>query len=118
MDDQITQLGRRLTAVEKDVAVFTAEARAHYATKDDLAGLDARVAIIQSNYATKEDIADLRTEIRDTEARLSAQIAASDIRIAGLEARLLKSENRMMRWSLSMMVVLTTIFTAVVKLVP
>jgi hypothetical protein len=31
---------------------------------------------------------------------------------------LLKSENRMMRWSLGMMVALTSIFTAVVKLVP
>ena len=118
MDEQITQLDRRLTAVEKDVAVFTAEARAHYATKDDLSRLDARVAAIQSNYATKEDIADLRTELKATEARLGAQIAASDNRIAALENRLLKGENRMMRWTLGMMVTLTSIFTAVVKLVP
>ena len=118
MDEQITQLDRRLTAVERDVAAFTAEARAHYATKEDLARLEARVAVIQSNYATKEDIAKLRTEIQALEARLSAQIAASDNRIAGLESRLLKSENRMMRWSLGMMVALTSIFTAVVKLVP
>lgn len=118
MDEQITQLDRRLTVVERDVTAFTAEARAHYATREDLARVEARVTVIQSNYATKEDVANLRTEIKASEGRLSAQIAASDNRISGLENRLLKSENRMMRWTLGMMVALTSVFTAVVKLIP
>lgn len=90
MDDQITQLDRRLTAVERDVAAFTAEARAHHATREDLARIEERIAAIQSNYATKADL-------------------------AALECKFSQAENRMMRWCVGTMITLTGVFMAFVK---
>ncbi|WP_090326022.1 hypothetical protein [Duganella sp. CF517] len=115
MDEQITQLDRRLTAVERDIAVFTAEARAHYATKEDLARLEARIAVIQSNYATTQDISDLRSDaeasIQALEVRLIAQIAA-------LEGKILDMENRHLRWTVGAIVAVAGIVLAIVRTFP
>lgn len=115
MDDQITQLDRRLTAVERDVAAFTAEARAHYATKEDLARLEARIAVIQSNYATTQDISNLRSDseasIQALEVRLIAQIAALECKILGMESRYL-------RWTVGTVIAVAGIVLAIVRTFP
>ncbi|HEX7984326.1 MAG TPA: hypothetical protein VF616_12490 [Duganella sp.] len=97
MDEQIVELDKRLTAVEKDVATLKAEAafaRAHYVTKQDFARLEERVAAIQSNYATKADLAALEHK---------------------LECKLSQLESRMMRWCVGTMITLTGVFMAFVK---
>ena len=115
MDEQITQLDRRLTAVERDVAAFTAEARAHHATREDLARIEERVAAIQSNYATKEDLADLRTASRDSiqalEVRLGTQIAALECKILGMESRYL-------RWTVGTVIAVAGVVLAIVRTFP
>jgi hypothetical protein len=50
MDDQITQLDRRLSTVERDVAVLAADAasaRPHYATKEDIGDLKLYLAKLE-----------------------------------------------------------------------
>jgi hypothetical protein len=114
MDDQITQLDRRLISVEKDVAILTAEsehARLHYATKEDLARVEGRVAVIQSNYATKEDVAELRTEIGAVELRLTTKIA-------DLEGKFLSMENRYLRWTVGAIVAVAGIVLVIVRTFP
>jgi hypothetical protein len=111
MDDQITQLDRRLTVVERDVTAFTAEARAHYATKEDVARLDGRVAVIQSNYATKEDVGELRTEVGAAELRLSTKIA-------DLEGKVLTMENRHLRWTVGAIIAVAGVVLAIVRTFP
>lgn len=114
MDDQITQLDRRLISVEKDVATLTAEsehARLHYATKEDLTRVEGRVAVIQSNYATKEDVAELRTEIVASELRLSAKIA-------DLEGKVLSMESRYLRWTVGTVIAVAGVVLAIVRTFP
>ena len=64
MDEQITQLDKRLTVVEKDVSMLTTQLEREHL-----------------HYATKEDIAGIRTEIITSELRLTTQIAAADIKL-------------------------------------
>lgn len=114
MDEQITQLDRRLISVEKDVTTLTAEvvhARLHYATKEDLTRVEGRVAVIQSNYATKEDVAELRTEIVASELRLSTKIA-------DLQGKILSMENRHLRWTVGAIVAVAGIVPAIVRTFP
>ncbi|GJI92906.1 hypothetical protein [Duganella hordei] len=126
MDEQITQLDRRLTSVEVEVASLAAEAsvaRSQYATKEDLAKLDARVAVIQSNYVTKEDLATLDNKlsgkIAAMDGKLSGDIAALDSKlsseIAALRLQVSELENRMMRWSLATIITVSGVVVAVVK---
>ena len=107
MDEQITQLDRRLSAVEREVTVLAADAasaRPHYATREDVARLDARVAVIQSNYVVKEDILSL-------DLKLSGQIADLKLYLAKLEVR-------MMRWTAGMVVAACSVMTAILKIWP
>ncbi|MBV6322949.1 hypothetical protein [Duganella violaceipulchra] len=93
MDEQITQLDRRLTSVEKEVAALaadTASIRPHYATKEDFAKLEAKVSIIQSNYATKEDIADLKLYLAKLETRMTLWAIAAFISISGVVVAAIK----------------------------
>ncbi|MEO5932523.1 MAG: hypothetical protein ABIQ08_03090 [Duganella sp.] len=101
MDEQIVELDKRLTAVEKDVAALKAEAafaRAHFVTKQDFARLEERVAAIQANYATKEGVA--------------GGLAALEAKIM---CKLSQLESRMMRWCVGTMITLTGVFMAFVK---
>lgn len=136
MDEQITQLDRRLISVEKDVAALTVEAehaRLHYATKEDFARLEGRVANIQDNYATKEDVAEVRQEIVASELRTSRQLAAMDgnfrdqlaatdsklsAQIAALEGKVLSMENRQLRWIVGTVVAVAGIVLAIVRTFP
>ena len=114
MDEQITQLDRRLISVEKDVATLTAEsehARLHYATKEDLTRVEGRVAVIQTNYATKEDVAELRTEIVASELRLSTKIA-------DLEGKVLSMESRYLRWTVGTVIAVAGVVLAIVRTFP
>ena len=114
MDEQITQLDRRLISVEKDVATLTAEvsfARDHYATKEDVVRLEGRVAVIQSNYATKENVAELRTELGAAELRLT-------IKIADLESKVLAMGNRHLRWTVGAIVAVAGVVLAIVRTFP
>ena len=114
MDDQITQLDRRLISVEKDVATLTAEsehARLHYATKEDLTRVEGRVAVIQTNYATKEDVAELRTEIVASELRLSTKIA-------DFEGKVLSMESRYLRWTVGTVIAVAGVVLAIVRTFP
>nr|WP_315219180.1 hypothetical protein [uncultured Duganella sp.] len=101
MDEQIVELDKRLTAVEKDVATLKAEtafAREHFVTKQDFARLEERVASIQANYATKEGVA--------------GGLAALEARIM---CKLSQLESRMVRWCVGTMITLTGVAMAVVK---
>lgn len=101
MDEQIVELDKRLTAVEKDVATLkadTAFAREHFVTKQDFARLEERVASIQANYATKEGVA--------------GGLAALEARIM---CKLSQLESRMVRWCVGTMITLTGVAMAVVK---
>ncbi|RFP14083.1 hypothetical protein D0T25_22405 [Duganella sp. BJB488] len=129
MDEQITQLDRRLTSVEKEVTVLAAETASmlpRYATKEDLAKLDARVAIIQSNYATKEDLAaldhKLSARIGVAEIKLSGDIAALDCKqsadIASLRLQLAELELRLVRWLIATVITTSGVVVAAVKLWP
>jgi len=129
MDEQITQLDRRLTSVEVEVASLAAQAsstRAHYATKEDVAKLDARVSIIQSNYATREGLANLDNklsgQIAAMHGKLSGDIAELDSKlsseIAALKLQVSELENRMMRWSLATIITISGVVVAVVKVWP
>ena len=114
MDDQITQLDKRLISVEKDVATLTAEAehaRLHYATKEDLTRVEGRVAVIQSNYATKEDVAQLRSAIVASELRLSTKIG-------DLEGKMLGMENRHLRWTVGAIIAVAGVVLAIVRTFP
>ena len=105
MDEQITQLDKRLTTVEHTVVSLSTEvefSRIHYATKEDIARLDTKVSVIQSNYVTREDLA-------ATERKLTAQISALEFRFAQLEIRL-------MRWSLGMVIGFTGVVAGLLKL--
>ena len=129
MDEHITQLERRLTTVEVEVASLAAETsatRAHYATKEDVAKLDARVSIIQSNYATKEDLAHLDNKLSGQmsamHGTLSGDIAAVDRKLSGeiaaLKLQVSELEIRMMRWSLATIITVSGVVVAVVKVWP
>ncbi len=129
MDEQITQLDRRLTSVEVEVASLVAEGaatRSQYATKEDLAKLDARVAIIQANYATKEDLAaldyKLSVRIGVSEAKISGDIAALDCKqsadIASLRLQLAELELRLVRWLIATVITTSGVVVAAVKLWP
>ncbi|MES2164585.1 MAG: hypothetical protein V4476_25815 [Pseudomonadota bacterium] len=107
MDEQITQLDRRLTSVEVELASLAAEGaatRSQYATKEDLAKLEARVVAIQSNYVTKEDLAAL-------DSKLSGYIADVRLQIAELELRLV-------RWLIATVITTSGVVVAAVKLWP
>ncbi len=147
MDEQITQLDRRLTSVEVEVAALAAEASAtrvqfvtredmakldgrvaiiqsNYTTKEDLALLEKRVAIIQSNYATKEDLALLekRVAIIQSNYVTKEDLAAVDkklcIEIAALRLQISELEKRMMRWSLATIITVSGVVVGVVKIWP
>ena len=87
MDEKIVELDKRLISV----------AREHYATKEDFARLEGRIAVIQSNYATKEDIANLYTKMTSLDSRFS------------------QAETRMVRWCVGTMITLTGVFMAFVR---
>jgi hypothetical protein len=64
--EELSALNRRLTAVERDLAVLNKTV----ATKDDIARLDITLASMQAtiehmakNFATKADLSDLETRI-------------------------------------------------------
>ena len=105
MDDQTTQLDRRLTTVEKDVAMSMAEAKhAH------------------QHYATKEDAADLREEIVASELRLTTQIATVDSKlsaqIAALECKILSMESRYLRWTIGTVIAVAGVVLAIARTFP
>ncbi|MYM95287.1 hypothetical protein [Duganella vulcania] len=140
MDEQITQLDRRLTSVEVEVASLVAEGaatRSQYATKEDLAKLEARVAIIQSNYATKEDLAALDNKlsgkIASLEGKVSGDIAALDRKVSGdiaaldskqsgeisaLRLQVAELEIRMVRWLVATGIAISSVVVAALKLWP
>jgi|GEM_PF-6000159 len=129
MDEQITQLDRRLTSVEKEVVVLAADTASmlpRYATKEDLARLDARVAIIQANYVTKEDLAaldyKLSARIGMAETKLSGDIAALGCKqsadIASLRLQLAELELRLVRWLIATVITTSGVVIAAVKLWP
>ena len=116
MDEQITQLDKRLTVVEKDVSMLTAQAEKE-----------------QMHYATKEDMAQLRTEIVASELRLTTQIAAVDIKltsqiaavdsklsaqIAALEGKIFQMESRYVRWTVGTVVTVAGVVLAIVRTFP
>ena len=118
MDEQITQLDRRLTSVEVEVASLAAGAsvaRSQYATKEDLAKVDARVAVIQSNYVTKEDLAALDNKLSGKVAALDSKVSSE---IAALRLQVSELEIRMMRWSLATIITVSGVVVAVVKVWP
>ncbi|MEV4783596.1 hypothetical protein [Burkholderia sp. LMU1-1-1.1] len=97
MDEQIVEIDKRLTAVEKDVATLKAEAafaREHFVTNQDFARLEERVASIQANYATKDALTALE---------------------ANILCKLSQSETRMVRWCVGSMITLTGVFMAFVR---
>ncbi|MYN18343.1 hypothetical protein GTP81_16450 [Rugamonas sp. FT107W] len=129
MDEQITQLDRRLTSVEVEVASLVAEGaatRSQYATKEDLAKLEARVAIIQSNYVTKEDLAALDNKlsgkIASLEGKVSGDIAALDSKqsgeISALRLQVAELELRMVRWLVATGIAISSVVVAALKLWP
>lgn len=93
MDEQITQLDRRLSSVEREVAVLaagTASMHPHYATKEDLARLDAKLSAIQANYATKDDIADLKLYLAKLETRMTIWAIAAVISVSSVVVGVVK----------------------------
>ena len=147
MDEQITQLDRRLTSVEVEVASLAAEAlasRGQSVTKEDMAKLDGRVAVIQSNYATKEDLAQLEARVtviqsnyvtKEDMALLEARVAViqsnyvtkEDLatvdsklceKIAALRLNISELESRMVRWSVATILTVSGVVVAVVKVWP
>lgn len=144
MDEQITQLDRRLTSVEVEVASLAAESlatRGQSATKEDMAKLDGRVAVIQSNYATKEDLAQLEARVTVIQSNyvtkedlvlLEARVAVIQSNyvtkeelaavgnklsgeIAALRLQISELEKHMMRWSLATIIAVSGVVVAVVK---
>ena len=61
-----------------------------HATKEDIAKVEARVAVIQSNYATKDDIADLKLYLAKLETRMTIWAIASVISISGVVVGVVK----------------------------
>ncbi|GJJ04774.1 hypothetical protein RugamoR64_53120 [Duganella rhizosphaerae] len=127
MDEQITQLDRRLTSVEVEVASLAAEAlatRGQSVTKEDMAKLDGRVAVIQSNYATKEDMAQLEARVAVIQSNYVTKedLAAVDSKlcekIAALRLDISELENRMVRWSFATILTVSGVVVAVVKIWP
>ncbi len=107
MDDQTTQLDKRLAAVEKDTAVIKATLAAQsYVTKEDFVRLEGRVMVIQSNYSTKEDL-----------ARIDARIFAIEADYATRED-LAKLESHMIKWYLGSAASICTVIISVLKLWP
>ena len=103
MDEQIVELDKRLSSVEKDVATLKVEAafaRENFVTKQDFARLEERVAAIQANYATKEGVA--------------GGLAALEAKIM---CKLSQLESRMVRWCVGTMITLTGVFMAFIRLV-
>ncbi|NVD71958.1 hypothetical protein HUX88_15560 [Duganella sp. BJB1802] len=116
MDEQITQLDRRLTSVEREVAVLAADTASmlpRYATKEDLAKVEARLAIIQSNYATKEDLIRLEAKVSAIQANYATK---GDI--ADLKLYLAKLETRMTVWAVAAFISISSVVVAAVKLWP
>ncbi|MYM87396.1 hypothetical protein GTP91_09415 [Rugamonas sp. FT82W] len=136
MDEQITQLDRRLTSVEKEVAVLVADTAStlpRHATKEDVAKVEIRVSVIQSNYATKEDLVKLEAKVsafqsifatKDDLAKLEAKVSAIQANyatkgdIADLKLYLAKLETRMTVWAVAAFVSISSVVVSVVKLWP
>jgi chromosome segregation ATPase len=138
MDEEITQLDRRLTAVEKDVAMLTAEvkhAQQHYATKEDAAELreeivaselrlTTQIAAVDSKLTAQITAVDskLSAQIAAVDSKLSAQIAALDSRlsaqIAALEGKILSMENRYVRWTIGTVIAVAGVVLAIVRTFP
>ncbi|OEZ54644.1 MULTISPECIES: hypothetical protein [unclassified Duganella] len=129
MDEQITQLDRRLTSVEVEVASLAAEsaaARSQYATKEDLAKVEARLIVIQSNYVTKEDLAALDNKlsgkIASLDGKVSADIAAMDSKqsaeLSALRLQVAELELRMVRWLVATTIATSGVVIAAIKAWP
>ena len=116
MDEQITQLDRRLSSVEKDVATLTAEvehARTHYATKEDVAELHTAIVASELRLSTQNAALDSKAsaQVAALDSRLSAQIVA-------LERTILAMENRHLRWTVGTVVAVAGIVLAIVRASP
>jgi hypothetical protein len=127
MDDQITQLDKRLTAVEKDVAMVTAEAKhayQHYVTKEAAAGLREEIVASELRLTTQIAAVDskLSAQIAAVDSKLSAQIAALDSKvsaqIAALEGKILGMENRYLRWTIGTVIAVAGVVLAIVRTFP
>ena len=127
MDDQITQLDKRLTAVEKDVAMLMAEAKhahLHYATKEDMAELREEIVATELRLSTQIAAVDskLSAQIAAVDSKLSAQIAAVDSKlnaqIATLEGKILSMENRYLRWTIGTVIAVAGVVLAIVRTFP
>jgi hypothetical protein len=116
MDEQITQLDKRLTVVEKNVSMLTAQTEKehlHYATKEDVAAV--RIEIVESELK-------LTTQIATVDSKLSAQIAALDSKlsahIAALESKIFQMELRYVRWTVGTVITVAGIVLAIVRTFP
>lgn len=103
LDTEIAQLNERLTSLERGFAVQTEVAaveRSGYATREDLARIEAALAncatkvdiaridavldSIQKNYATKGDVLQLEARLAQMEARITRWMLATLMTVAGL----------------------------------
>jgi hypothetical protein len=117
MDEQITQLDRRLIVVETAVAASSADAvtaRSYQTSmKEDIAKVDAKVSVIQSNYVTKEDLAKLETRVAVIQSNYSTKEDLAELRL-----QVAKLEVRMVRWAIATMIVVSGVVVSGFKILP
>ena len=103
MDDEITLVKQRLSAVERQVAELTVavlKAEANAATRGELA-------------SCHDEIAALRTEMVAMEGRLNNRITALEGR---LSAEIAALEGRLIRWSVGAIIAVAGVVVTIMKL--